>query len=294
MDPNQTLHDFVLNLITNSEARSAFQLDPEGTLNEAGLGDITAADVQDVVPLVVDYASLQGTAGLDPVALEADQGTLGGDPTDVIGQLQAVTQQLAGAAQPASIDGNLAAAGTIAVDSGGLGAAATGWGGMGVAADASGVSADLSGGNDLAATLDSGVVDPAAADPAGTVEATADATVGTVDGLVGGSLDGGLGSAGSLAGGLTSPLDESTGLVDSLGATGQPPVSLPDLGPDEGSSPVGGATGAADETLDSVGAGNLLGGDGLSGDAEAHGSVDASAPGTQGSGLLDDATDILG
>ena len=32
MDSNPTLHDFVLHLITNQDARLAFQLDPQGTL----------------------------------------------------------------------------------------------------------------------------------------------------------------------------------------------------------------------------------------------------------------------
>ncbi|PWU56369.1 hypothetical protein DLJ47_06365, partial [Micromonospora sp. S4605] len=60
VDANASLQDFVLNLLADAGARSAFDLDPEGALRAAGLNDITAADVQDVVPLVVDYAPVHG------------------------------------------------------------------------------------------------------------------------------------------------------------------------------------------------------------------------------------------
>lgn len=190
MDSNQTLHDFVLNLLTDAEARSAFQLDPEGALNEAGLGDITAADVEDVVPLVVDYTSVQGNADLAPATGDLDLGGIGSDPTSAIGQLQAVTQQLSVGAQPTSVDGSVAAAGAIAVDSSGLGVSADGWVGFGVSAGTSGVTADLSGTQDLSGTLDSEVVDSVATEATGTVGSTA----GTADDLVGGgTVDGVLG-----------------------------------------------------------------------------------------------------
>jgi hypothetical protein len=70
MEFSPTLQDFVLNLIYDPGARSAFELDPHGTLEAAGLSDITAADVQDVLPLVLDYAPLgtvPATAGLSQV-----------------------------------------------------------------------------------------------------------------------------------------------------------------------------------------------------------------------------------
>ncbi|MDI5975002.1 IniB N-terminal domain-containing protein [Amycolatopsis magusensis] len=57
MSPSgQTLHDFVLNLLTDETARSAFGTDPAAALSGAGLQDVTAQDVQEVVPLVLDYA----------------------------------------------------------------------------------------------------------------------------------------------------------------------------------------------------------------------------------------------
>ena len=64
MDSTPTLQDFVLNLIYDPAARSAFELDPESALHAAGLGDITTADVQQVIPLVVDSAPVTGLYGL--------------------------------------------------------------------------------------------------------------------------------------------------------------------------------------------------------------------------------------
>src|SRR5690606_41876931 len=50
----QTLHDFVLNLLYDASAREAFAQDPAGTLESAGLDDITAEDVQDGLLFAVD------------------------------------------------------------------------------------------------------------------------------------------------------------------------------------------------------------------------------------------------
>ena len=92
MDNPQTLHDFVLNLLNNADARAAFQLDPQGALHDAGLSDIDAADVRDVIPLVVDYGPRTVTG------LETTLGQVSGDPaggaSGAIQQLQLVTQQL--------------------------------------------------------------------------------------------------------------------------------------------------------------------------------------------------------
>jgi hypothetical protein len=57
-----TLHDFVLNLLRDPSAQQAFDLDPTGCLQAAGLHDITPGDVHDVIPLVTD---LVPTGGLD-------------------------------------------------------------------------------------------------------------------------------------------------------------------------------------------------------------------------------------
>ncbi|MDQ7907741.1 IniB N-terminal domain-containing protein [Phytohabitans sp. ZYX-F-186] len=279
MESTQTLHDFVLNLLTNPEARSAFELDPEGTLNAAGLGDITAADVQDVVPLVVDYAPVQGITGLVPTSdLSLGQlGALDGDATNVIGQLQTVTQQLGVAVPTPSADANvnIAAVGAITVDTTGVSLTTSGIiPGIGVAASTSGASVDLSGVHDVAGTLDSDVVGTVGADATGTI----DSTLGTATGLVPGApVDGVLDTTDDTLGTVDSQLDGVTGLVGSVTAPlGVPPVDLPELDDTLGAdSLLSGTTGTVDSTLDGLGVGGLLGGG-----AEAHGS--ASVGGVQG------------
>ncbi|MFC0527937.1 IniB N-terminal domain-containing protein [Phytohabitans kaempferiae] len=284
MESTQTLHDFVLNLLTNPEARSAFELDPEGTLNAAGLGDITAADVQDVVPLVVDYAPVQGLTGLVPAGdLGLNQIGLEGDTTNVIGQLQSVTNQLSlGVPAPtADANVNIAAVGAITVDTGGISLGTSGvLPGLGATASTSGAAVDLSGVHDVAGTLDSDVVGPVSADATGAV----DSTLGTATGLVPGApVDDVLGTTGGALDTVDAQLDSVTGLVGSVTAgVGVPPVELPGL--DDtlgGDSLLNGATSTVDSTLDGVGVGGLLGGT----EASAHGS--ASVAGVHGSASAD-------
>ena len=62
-----TLHDFTLGLLTDLDAREAFQQDPLGCLEAAGLGDITAGDVHEILPLVLDAASVPNVDVLDSV-----------------------------------------------------------------------------------------------------------------------------------------------------------------------------------------------------------------------------------
>jgi hypothetical protein len=120
MDPSPTLQDFVLNLIYDPGARSAFELDPHGTLERAGLGDVTAADVQDVLPLVLDYAPLGGVSSIDGLS-QVDDLTTGVANLDVAGaaaHLQTITAQLGGTVSHLTGDINLATAGaaTVTVD----------------------------------------------------------------------------------------------------------------------------------------------------------------------------------
>ncbi|WP_370942468.1 IniB N-terminal domain-containing protein [Amycolatopsis sp. cg5] len=75
-----TLHDFVYNLLTDDVARSAFGADPSAALAGAGLHDVTPQDVQEVVPLVLDYA---------PAGVNLPVGT---DSGSVIDQLTAVAK----------------------------------------------------------------------------------------------------------------------------------------------------------------------------------------------------------
>ncbi|SMD17024.1 IniB N-terminal domain-containing protein [Lentzea albidocapillata] len=62
-----TLHDFTLGLLTDLDAREAFQQDPLAALEAAGLGDLTPGDVQDILPLVLDAASVPNTGAIDEV-----------------------------------------------------------------------------------------------------------------------------------------------------------------------------------------------------------------------------------
>jgi hypothetical protein len=74
MDSSPTLQDFVLNLIYDPGARSAFELDPHGTLEAAGLGDdidvCARESLLDVVPRVT--RARRGIAELEPAAARAD------------------------------------------------------------------------------------------------------------------------------------------------------------------------------------------------------------------------------
>ncbi|RSN28452.1 hypothetical protein DL990_27720 [Amycolatopsis sp. WAC 01416] len=60
----QTLHDFTLNLLNDTAARAAFANDPQQVLADAGLGDINAADVHEVVPLVLDFVPVDTATDL--------------------------------------------------------------------------------------------------------------------------------------------------------------------------------------------------------------------------------------
>src|SRR3954469_15751222 len=71
-----TLHDFVLKLLQDPTSMKAFDLDPQGCLNSAGLHDLTPADVHDVIPLVTDLVPTGGLDNLQSIssALDIDSG----------------------------------------------------------------------------------------------------------------------------------------------------------------------------------------------------------------------------
>ncbi|SDJ47835.1 hypothetical protein SAMN04488074_102161 [Lentzea albidocapillata subsp. violacea] len=75
VDLPQTLHDFTLNLLSDPDARSAFQLDPQGSLDAAGLGDVQPSDIQELLPLVLDFAPATGVGdfGSTISGLDLDQ-----------------------------------------------------------------------------------------------------------------------------------------------------------------------------------------------------------------------------
>jgi hypothetical protein len=230
MESSPTLQDFVLNLIYDPVARSAFEIDPHGTLRDAGLGDVTAADVQDVLPLVLDYAPLGGLTSVDGLA-QVDDLTTGVAHLDVAGtvaHLQTITAQIGGTASHAIGDLNIAAAGAVTVTAdhlvGGVlhGGAGLHDGGLlgqvGLGLTGGGLTAE----HDPAAGLDAVVAVPVEQTVAN-VGYTADGVLshtttitGTLDGTVTGTLDG------TVAGALDGTVNTVTGLTASLGVTGGP------------------------------------------------------------------------
>lgn len=72
MAPVQTLHEFALNLLSDPRALTEFNTDPQGVLNAAGLGDVTPADVQEILPLVMDTAPMSVTDALSSFASGGD------------------------------------------------------------------------------------------------------------------------------------------------------------------------------------------------------------------------------
>ncbi|WP_176218271.1 IniB N-terminal domain-containing protein [Saccharomonospora piscinae] len=113
----QTLHDFVTNLLNDAAARDAFAHDPAKALGMAGLDDITAEDVQDVVPLVMDYTELPGTDAITEPA-----GAVSG-LDGAIEQLRSVADaavgerdELAGTADLTSDAGGVLAGGAAGLD----------------------------------------------------------------------------------------------------------------------------------------------------------------------------------
>ncbi|QFZ16555.1 IniB N-terminal domain-containing protein [Saccharothrix syringae] len=190
--PN-TLHDFVLGLLSDPSARADFQADAAGALARAGLGDISAADVQEVIPLVLDYVPTGSLPALDGSLLEdlpldlADTGTAA-----AIFRLKAVTDQIAVSGATGASDLKAAVAGTLSADADGL----TVFGGVSSwdLLDASGsakltVEGDFSAVNDVTGTLD------------GTLH-TAHGQVHDLTATATGSLDGAVATAGGVTGAL--------------------------------------------------------------------------------------------
>jgi len=177
MDSSATLHDFVLNLIYDADARAAFESDPEGALHAAGLSDVTAADVQQVIPLVVDYVPMSGitsVTGADGVP-DLPTGIADLDVAGAAAQLQSITSQLT-AGSP-SVELSLANAGAVMVTSDGAfpGVPAVGVGFENIGAVQSTSDSLLSVTHDPGLGLDAGLT---------TVTGTASTTVTGADGLV--------------------------------------------------------------------------------------------------------------
>ena len=229
MDATQTLHDFVLNLLVNADARSVFELDPEGALRAAGLADVTVADIQDVLPLVLDTLPLQGVASLDvlnDVGCGGD--TVGADPLGVIAQLTAVVRELnVSTQQSTTADVHAAALGVVGADGT---AFATTVGSLvaGVDGGSDGVTGDFSPFTDVAHTLDATVLSPETVGSTGlgAAPSVANAPEESAGRVVDQWLGDAVGSAveGLLGSGVTGVVPGTLGAVgqvaDSLGITG--------------------------------------------------------------------------
>jgi hypothetical protein len=119
-----TLHDFLLSLLTDPQARAAFASDPAGALEHAGLGDITAEDMRDGIPLVLDYASAVPAAGLPGLPTAEPQAGL----TEAIAELRSITARLPADDAP-HVSGGAGASGGIGVTTpdGGFSFGGSGW-----------------------------------------------------------------------------------------------------------------------------------------------------------------------
>lgn len=105
----QSLFHFVFHLVSNADQLTAFQSDPAGALADAGLSDINATDVLEVLPLVSD--NLPATSGLE--TLLADLPSTG-QAISGIEQLQAVAYAVSSQVSSFSVAGNgFSAAGTF-------------------------------------------------------------------------------------------------------------------------------------------------------------------------------------
>ncbi|GAA0726522.1 IniB N-terminal domain-containing protein [Dactylosporangium roseum] len=249
-----TLHDFVLNLLTDPAARSAFELDPEGVLVDAGLGDITEADVQDVIPLVMDYAPIGGLTEI----VGTDDATLGfdGDVTGAVRQLQGITQFAVVGSRQAHGHGS-----DMTVNATAVAGASVGLGGLSLAPAGLPVPGAVPGALDLsllgdpAGTLDA--VDPVVGGTTGTVVDTVDPVLDTTDPVVH-SVDPILGTVDPVLGGVYGTVD-----VTLSTATDLEPVDSLGLG---GVADTGTVTDTVDATVSNVTGSVVSGhGDGLTG-----------------------------
>lgn len=236
--PN-TLHDFVLDLLSDPTALADFRADAEGTLARAGLSDISAVDVQEVIPLVLDYLPTGGLPALDGSVLENLPLDVLDGPAAAIFQLKAVTDQLSLSGAAGAGDVKAAVAGKLSADADDLTvfAGVSSWDML-----------DFAGHVKLTVAGDFSAV----GDVTDTLGGTLNTVTGPVDGLAGtatGTLDGALATAGGVTGtaadvdSLTSTafgtVDSLTGVVGNVtgGLTGNLPVG--DLGGLTGNLPVG-------------------------------------------------------
>lgn len=101
MDSVQTLHDFALNLLNDPTALAAFGTDPQGALAAAGLGDVSAADVHEVIPLVLDFVPVDSLPAIGGLPGVGDLLPVGTDAPGIQGAIDQLTALTAGLGLPA-------------------------------------------------------------------------------------------------------------------------------------------------------------------------------------------------
>jgi hypothetical protein len=100
MDSVQTLHDFALNLLNDPTALAAFGTDPQGALAAAGLGDVSAADVHEVIPLVLDFVPVDSLPAVGGLPVVGDLSPVGTDATGIQGAIDQLTALTSGLGLP--------------------------------------------------------------------------------------------------------------------------------------------------------------------------------------------------
>ncbi|MET8846044.1 IniB N-terminal domain-containing protein [Amycolatopsis sp. NPDC004625] len=192
MNPAQSLYEFTLNLLNDPSARGAFGNDPQGTLDGAGLGDVSGADLHDILPLVLDFAPVGNLGGENGLNLDSITGQAG-----AVEQLKALTQNLA--------------LGDTTSENNVLGAVS------GMTALTQNITDPFSAAGDLTGSIDhigGGQVNPVTA----VTGAVGDVTGHVAGGDVTGALDGGnLTSGLQDLSGLTSAVDNAQGVGSTIG-----------------------------------------------------------------------------
>ena len=277
MTQPSTLHDFVLNLLSDPSLKDAFAADAQGTLEQAGLADITAVDVQEVIPLVIDLlpATPAGLPAIDGVDLTLPTDALLADgPLGAISQLQAVASQLTSSGVSLT-DLQTSSAGMLAANGDGFKFAAENSSLGEYSRVGLGLDGDFSAVSDVTSVLDqtTSPLTGTALDVADTATATVDAPLHGVTSAVPG-VDGILGQLGGVTGlghdalGVLGGGDVSLGV---LNTSGLDDLSNGDVGlhsldtvgqvTHTATGLVGTATGVAGSATGDHGVGNVLGGD---------------------------------
>ncbi|SMD23416.1 IniB N-terminal domain-containing protein [Lentzea albidocapillata] len=268
-----TLHDFVLNLLSDPSLKDAFATDAQGTLEQAGLTDITAVDVQEVIPLVLDLlpatpAGLPAIDGVD-LALPTDD-LLADGPLGAISQLQAVASQLTSSGLSLS-ELHTSSAGVLAADENGLNLITANKTLGEYTSTNVGLDGDFSVVGDVASVLDQ-----TASPLTGTVLDVADTATATVDAPLEGAtstvpgLDGVLGQLGGATGlahdalGVLGGGDANLGVLNVSGLGDLADGNLTAHSTETVATvehTVTGAVGTATGVVGSAGVGDVLGGD---------------------------------